>query len=211
MALTKRQKDILVGLLLGDGSLEFNGYRGTRLQIKQSFVKREYVERLFGEFENIVRTSPQERLDTHQWYFGTRYLSELTSFRETFYRDGRKVIPDSIFELVVSPISLAVWFMDDGTLDYRVKSHYSFSLSTDSFTREEVEALKEVLGCQFGIQASVQTPSSRGIRYPKLYIGKQGRDRFLGLVRPYILSCFSYKLPPATQLNPSETELFGAR
>ncbi len=38
--LTRVQRDILVGLLLGDGSLEFNGCRGTRLQVKQAAEKR---------------------------------------------------------------------------------------------------------------------------------------------------------------------------
>ena len=202
---------ILVGLLLGDGSLEFNGYRGTRLQIKQSAKKREYVEWLFDEFAEIVRTPPQERTDTKQWYFGTRYLAELTELRRIFYHNNRKVVPDIIIDLLVSPISLAVWFMDDGALDYRIKSHYSFSLSTDSFTVQEVTRLKDLLKFRFGITASVQTPSSRGTRYPKIYIGKDGREQFLRLVRPYVLSCFFYKLPPFSQLDPSETELLRAR
>ena len=86
--------------------------------------------------------------------------------------------------------------MDDGTLDYRIKSHYSFTYSTDAFTVKEVLRLKNVLLENFGIESSIQTPSSRGKKYTKLYIGKKGREQFEKIIRPYILNCFAYKLPP---------------
>lgn len=75
--LTKWQKDILIGLVLGDGNLEFNGCRGTRLQVKQEEKKQEYVIWLYNQFSTIVKTPPQQRRDTGQWYFGTRYYTEL--------------------------------------------------------------------------------------------------------------------------------------
>jgi intein-encoded DNA endonuclease-like protein len=198
MSLTQVQKDILVGSILGDGSLEFNGYHGARLQIKQSEAKGEYVNWLFKKFENLVRTAPKQRSDTNQWYFGTRYFKELKEFRDIFYQNGRKSIPKNISKFIRSPLTLSVWFMDDGSLDYREKSHFSFSLSTDSFSFNEVELLKAVLLKQFNIVSSIQTPSSRGKKYVKLYIGKHGRENFLKAIRPYVLKCFSYKLPPHT-------------
>jgi len=113
-----------------------------------------------------------------------------------FYLNGRKIVPENISTLIVSPLTLAVWFMDDGSLDYRVKSHYSFSFSTDAFKVKEVRLLQNVLKNRFKIESSIQTPSSRGKQYTKLYIGKDGRERFLKIISPYILSCFSYKIPP---------------
>jgi len=84
---------------------------------------------------------------------------------------------------------------DDGSLDFRVKSHYAFSLTTNAFTLDECKLLSDVLLKNFGVVSSVQYPICRGKRYPEIYIGKQGRDRFLKLVRPYIIPCFRYKLP----------------
>lgn len=75
--LTEQQRDVLVGLMLGDGSLEYNGYRGTRLQVKQSEAKKEYVFWLYGQFMHITKTPPQQRMDTRQWYFGTRFYTDL--------------------------------------------------------------------------------------------------------------------------------------
>ncbi|MFA6974790.1 MAG: hypothetical protein WC237_02430 [Candidatus Paceibacterota bacterium] len=196
MDLSQIQKDIIVGTLLGDGSLEYDKFKASRLQIKQADRKKEYVIWLYENLANLVRTLPKQRPDTLQWYFSTRSLRLLEEFRKIFYENRRKIVPHSIKNILNSPISLAVWFMDDGTLDYREKSHYSFSISADDFTVEETKLLQEALKENFGINSTIQTPSSRGKRYTKLYIGKNGRERFLEIVRPYILSCFMYKLPP---------------
>lgn len=200
--LTQKQKDIIVGTLLGDGSLEHDKFKASRLQIKQSERKKEYVMWLYENLANLVKTPPKQRPDTNQWYFSTRSLRSLEEFRKLFYENKRKIVPKSIKGLLQSPISLAVWFMDDGTLDYREKSHNSFSISADDFTVDEARLLREALEKRFGVISSIQTPSSRGKKYTKLYIGRDGRDRFLEIIRPYILSCFEYKLPPSYGLTP---------
>ena len=186
--ITERQKEIIVGTLLGDGYLEHDGFKASRLQIKQCDRKKDYVFWLYKELENLVRTPPKQRKDNQQWYFSTRSLLELDFFRNLFYRSGQKSVPTIIKDLLVSPLSLAVWFMDDGTLDYRVKSHYSFSISTDSFIESYVRLLQEILFEKFGIITSIQTPSCRGKKYVKLYVGKNGRDVFLSTIKPHILS-----------------------
>jgi hypothetical protein len=204
--LSKQQKDILMGLMLGDGHLEFNGYRGTRLQVKQSKEREEYVLWLYEHFKQFVKTSPQQRKDTQQWYFGTRFYEDFEEIRKNFYRDRIKIIPKDIDELFTSPLTLAVWFMDDGRLDYRVRSHHAYHISTDSFTKEDVQKLQKLLWKRFGIKSKTYMSLCRGKYYPKLYIGKDGRDAFEKCISSYILSCFRYKLPPTFEyLDPSET------
>ncbi len=185
--------------MLGDGNLEFNGYRGTRLQIKQSEEKKEYVFWLYRHFAELVRTPPQQRSDTNQWYFGTRAFVNFEDIRQLFYENRTKIIPNTITELFQSPLTLAVWFMDDGRLDYRAKSHYAYHISTDSFTESEVRQLQTLLLERFDIVAKTYLSLCRGKRYPKLYIGKEGRDLFTKTIAPHILPCFRYKLPPDYQ------------
>jgi hypothetical protein len=202
--LTKQQRDVLVGLMLGDGNLEHNGYRGARLQIKQSEERREYVFWLYSHFAQITRTPPQQRKDTRQWYFGTRFYEDLAEVRNNFYRNGRKVIPANIEELLDSQLAVAVWFMDDGRLDYRSKSHYAYHISTDSFAESNVKRLERLLLKKFGVVTKTYMSLCRGKRYAKLYIGKEGRDAFRAIVDPYLLPCFRYKSPShyTTTLTP---------
>jgi hypothetical protein len=196
--LTSQQREIIVGTILGDGSLEFGGYQGTRLQIKQKDSYKEYVFWLYEKLKNLCNSQPKQRKDNAEWYFGTRFLIELTEFYRTFYPKGKKIVPNEISRLINSPLALAVWYMDDGGLDWRPKSHYAFRLNTDSFNLEGVSRLKRMLKRNFGIESSIQNPTCRGKKYFKLYIGTQGRDKFLALIKPHLLKfkCFSHKLPP---------------
>lgn len=201
MALSQIQQYILMGLLLGDGCLERKS-KNSRLQVKQSVSKREYVFWLHSYFSEFVKTPPQQRKDTDQWYFATRSLPEFEIWKRVFYENKNKIVPKNIAQLLVSPISLTVWFMDDGSLDYREKSHYSFTYSTDSFSVKEVSLLKNALLKNFGIESTIQTPRSRGKKYTKLYIGKKGREQFIKIILPHILDCFAYKVPPYYNLTP---------
>lgn len=200
--ITKRQKNIIIGSVLGDGCLEFNGYRGTRLQIKQAKKNKEYVFWLYCELKNLCRSAPKQRKDTMQWYFSTRALDCLTNMQKIFYQNGMKVVPDKIGSLLSSSLSLAIWYMDDGSLDYRKKDHYSFSLSVDAFKKNDVIRLKNILKNNFDLTVSIQKPRSRQKRYFKLYIGASDRDNFLYLVQPYLLKCFFYKKPPSIIMPP---------
>ena len=135
----------------------------------------------------------------------TRYFPRLLELRQRFYQNGTKIIPPEIHHLLQNSLSVAVWYMDDGTLDWRIKDHYAFLLTTNCFTTEDNKRLVEVLKINFGVDAAVHLAFSRRKRYPRIYIGAKGRDRFCEIVRPFILSCFSYKLPPKNIPNPSET------
>ena len=107
-------------------------------------------------------------------------------------------MPVEIEKLLVHPLSLAVWFMDDGSLDFRPNSHYAFILHTEGFKKREITLLIETLKKNFGIKASIHKSSYRGRVKHKIYIGKDGRDTFYRLVKPHILSLFNYKLPNYT-------------
>lgn len=193
------QQEIILGTILGDGCLEFNGCVGTRLQIKQASRNKEYVFWLYAKLQNLCNSKPKLKKDTGQWYFSTRSLKNLTVVYEWFYKEGNKIIPNNIFQLLVSPLSLAVWYMDDGTLDYRPNSHCSFSIATHSFLLREAHILVNALRDNFSIEASVHNNFIRGIRYPRIYIGAKGRDKFIEIVSPYVLDCFKYKLPQHRQ------------
>lgn len=73
----------------------------------------------------------------------------MTKFHKFFYQNGKKVIPKNIEGLIKTPLTLAVWFMDDGTLDYRIKDHCAFHLCTNCFSKEEAGKLVDVLGKNF--------------------------------------------------------------
>ncbi|MEK9195246.1 MAG: hypothetical protein AAB975_02635 [Patescibacteria group bacterium] len=195
MNLTQKQKDIMVGTLLGDGYLSSKS-KDPHLELKQSDEKKEYVFWLYKELENLCTSAPKQRKDNNQWYVNTHCSSELMHLRYWFYPEGVKIVPRNIEKILVNPLSLAIWYMDDGTLDYREKDHYAFRLTTHSFTPNDNQRLVSVLNNNFEVDATVQSILIRGKRYPRIHIGVMGRDQFYNLVQPYILNCFKHKLPP---------------
>lgn len=199
--LTKRQEEILLGSILGDGGIYPSTSNETSCcyYTKQSKTRKGYLFWLYEELKSICCSSPKQRKDNGQWYLRSRYLKNFYSLRQKFYPHGVKIVPSDIETMLTSPLALAIWYMDDGTLDYRPGYHCSFLISTHSFSDYGVKKLVEVLGKNFGIKASMYKDIIRGISYPRIYIGAEGRNRFIKSISPYILKCFQYKLPQYRQ------------
>ena len=204
--ITPLQRAIIVGSILGDGGIYTRGkyskfdwikQKKAHFYFKQSIQYADYVFWFYNQLKNLCPSGPKQRKDNGQWYFYTSSSEELMVVRKKFYSDdGKKIIPKDIDSILTDPLSLAVWYMDDGSLDYRVKSHYNYALSSNCFSLAENKKLSEVLYKNFGITASVQNPLCRGVRYPELYIGVAGRDKFIKTIKSYLLPCFKKKIPP---------------
>ena len=146
--MTERQKQILTGMLLGDAHLERQrGALTARLKIEHSVAQSAYVEWKFDEWRDWVRTPPRERvrrnrLGTVSTNIGFSTLShvDFEEFRVRFYGNRRKVIP---MDLELTPLSMAVWFMDDGSR--KSSQCRGLYLNTQSFTASEVRLLQAVI------------------------------------------------------------------
>lgn len=203
---TKRQQKIILGSILGDGGVYVKrGYPRAYYTVKQSSKYCEYVEWLFSELRNLCPSEIKRRKDNGQLYFYSSPSEYLTKTQLLFYKDRIKRVPENIKETLKSPLSLAVWFMDDGTLDYRPKDHCAFHLCTNCFSREDTQILIDTLNENFGIVASLHYTLCRGKRHSRIYIGAKGRNRFIKLISPYILNCFKYKLPKY-RMNPQRLD-----
>jgi hypothetical protein len=75
--------------------------------------------------------------------------------------------------------------MDDG-----YKSVKGFYISTESFTLKENEFLVGILQNKFGLTCSVHKHTNGH----RIYIASTSKDKFVELVKPYILPIFNYKL-----------------
>ena len=109
--ISNRQEEIINGSLLGDGYLE---HRSGKARLRFRSVKKEYIEKMLLEMLNL--TTGKISLNAWKWrhyYFSTLSLLELNIYWNKFYKDGKKRIPIDI-EDFLTPLSLAIWVMDDG-------------------------------------------------------------------------------------------------
>lgn len=193
MELTKRQKAIMVGAILGDSSVE-KAWKNPRIRFAHSVKQKEYLFWKHDELQNIS-SKPALIKEKHwkmnkiyeSWQFNTHALSELHYYRDFFYQNGRKVIRKSIADLLVDPLSLAVWFMDDG---YKRNDCNALRLNTDSFSLPEQKLLQSVLKKNFGITSNMHKKGE----YWNIYIPQSSARQFVQIVQPYILPSLTYKI-----------------
>lgn len=196
LKLTRNQREVLVGMLLGDAHLETQDKGKTyRLKVEHKAAHRFYVEHLYRIFQKWVRTPPKTRL--HAATNGT--LCEMIGFQtyshgalrfygHQFYQDGRKRVPESI-KRWLTPKSLTYWFMDDGSLKWRHSR--AVILNTQCYQREEVERLSRLLQEKFGLDAK---PRKQREGYQICVLG-HSLTEFVKLIGPNLLPEMSYKIP----------------
>ena len=159
------------------------------LEINHSVRQRTYVDWKHRHLAELVSTPPKVRQGNGgrvAYRFVTRSLPELTPYYRRFYGSGMKVIPDDV-ELL--PLTLAVWFMDDGS-----RSRRAVYLNTQQFDLASQERLLGELWSQWGIAASL----NRDKHYHRIRISVAGTVRLARLIEPHLLPEFWYKLPQVT-------------
>lgn len=198
-SLTSTQHSVLVGSLLGDGSLRRQGNRkNAHLAVNHAFRSKEYVDWKYKHFQQYVRTPPKLRKGKGKrvaYRFFTRSIPIFTGYYEWFYSERKKCIPR---DLKLDPLILAVWFMDDGT-----KSRSACYLNTQSFTLKEQVFLQQLLKKTFGIQSTL----NRDKEYFRMRITTESTKWLTKHIGPFILPYFQYKLTN----DPVTTELERAR
>lgn len=192
----KRIQNIVYGLVLGDGFLspETKREKFSSLRLKYDDKYFSYVEWLHKELAPLGVSPIKIHTGYHQHRFDTQSSTWLGKVRRLFYPNGKKLIPKTIKKLIVDPISVAVWYMDDGNFDFRSKYHCNASFATYCFSNDDCNVLKEVLLENFGIHTSIHKSTMRGKEYYRLYVLARSTTDFMTLVRPYVLNCFSHKV-----------------
>ena len=95
VALTLEQHALIVGTLLGDGSMRCKA--NALLEVNHSARQRDYVDWKYQALRDLVSTPPQLRSTNGTrvaYRFVTRSLPALTPYYRMFYASGRKTVPD---------------------------------------------------------------------------------------------------------------------
>jgi hypothetical protein len=199
LRLRKKQKEILVGLLLGDACLETqNQGRTWRLKIEHSLKQKEYVDWLYEVFKGFVRTPPKVikkkigRKEYLNYGFSTLSVGNLRFFGFQFYGKERKKRIPRIIKKLLTPLALAVWFMNDGSR--KSNRHKTYVLHSLGFEKEDLKVLQEAFKEKFGIETHCHIQKKYRKPRWRLYIASKSSRKFRDLIEPHILPMFKYKL-----------------
>lgn len=202
LKLSGAQKDILVGLLLGDGCLETqNAGRTYRLKIEYSIKSEIYCRHIYEIFSDWVLTPPRIKLKTNGKHrseniaFSTVSHGAFRFYAQQFYRNGKKAVPVRIRKLLTSR-GLAYWYMDDGSI--KSKESKGVILNTHGFERADIGKLIDLLNESFKLKAW-ERKQRDGFQ---IYISGKSYEDFVSLTDEWIHPSMRYKIPKArrTQL-----------
>jgi hypothetical protein len=202
------QKSLIIGSLLGDGCLTIGrDSRNARFVERHSSEQLDYLvwkRNMLKPFttSNISKTESKEHsisgvacCTKDSYCFSTITHSYLTNLHNIFYRDGKKVVPSNL-DNMINGLVISIWICDDGCFTYDAKRGiYRLDLHTESFTyNENIYLCREVLSkffeCPFRINSRMYLS---GKAY---YICLSGKSKLINLVdkiKEFIPECMLYK------------------
>ena len=191
--LSSIQKEVLVGVLLGDGHLEKRG-NSYRIKFQQSNFHKDYIMHLYEIFKNLTKSEPKSKIiksfgkEQISWYFNTISHLDFKYYGELFYKEKKKIIPNNLDSLL-TPRGLAYWFMDDGGL----KSHQSKGviIHTDNFTLSEIESICGLFEKKWGLSSWPR----KQIDGSQIYISGKSYEKLRELIYPFLIEDMYYKFP----------------
>lgn len=201
LKLDSLQRNFVIGSLLGDGNLRFVGKnREASLIIDHGFNQKDYVLWKYQLLKNWVLTEPKsvnriyhkdkERILT-SFRFSTISHPEFTYWHNVFYNQGVKIIPKNIKDILVSPFSLAIWFMDDGN-----KNQQAVFLNTQQFSLEEQKVLQECLLKNFGLETTINKHwVYKGKQLYRIRVSTDSTKKMYLLVKDFLIPSMRYKFP----------------
>lgn len=205
---TQAQEQIIIGSIFGDGGLSKpkapnQNAKNPHLTLGHKKSQLEYLKFKFEVLKNL--TSNELTLAKNGYidekgyrrepfyYFRTinhQYFKKLRDY--VYIENGKnKVTKDLLNRL--QPLGLAIWYMDDGSLN-----KWRVSLSTVNFDEESVNQIISHLKNKYNLlwkKEPIRLKSGE-VRFRINLYKEGGSERFMKLISPWITDCMKYKLRP---------------
>lgn len=146
---------ILVGLLLGDGTLYQTDTGKTSIKFEYSYKRKDHILHLHQLLKDWTAAespslylSPKKGYKPHSYFFYTMSCEALNPLWDLFMKKGKKSIKPTLILDYLSVEGLAYWILDDGSLN---KSKGYMTLHTEGFNKSEVSLICKELNQKFSL------------------------------------------------------------
>ena len=187
--LSLEQRQVVLGTLLGDGSLTHSNGRNSSLRVSHCIAQEELLQRkmdILGKW--VTPSSPREELHLGkvQMNFSTYTHPDFTELYHQFYPEGKKIVPSFIPD-ELRPLGLATWFMDDGS---HMSKKRGIRFHVAGFPEESCWRLISLLS-RWSVKAHLGKTSGG---YCVLNVYGDESARFCKIVEPFMVPALRYKL-----------------
>nr|YP_010448251.1 hypothetical protein NRL16_pgp038 [Symbiochloris sp. SG-2018]UTQ75732.1 hypothetical protein [Symbiochloris sp. SG-2018] len=182
-------KQVLLGALLGDGSLRVQkNYKNARFQMRHSIIQKTYFDWKVSQLNEIAITKavalqgPDGFSTNKKLHFQSRALESLTTLYKITHHKNKLMIRRKWLNLM-NPLALMVWWFDDGSL---ISGRRQGVICTDSFDINSVKILSRYLKVVWGIETRVRLKSKKIPDQYRLFLNTSETIKFLKIILPCI-------------------------
>ena len=200
--LSDQQFQVVLGSLMGDGNLSPNrrGRNGARFRLGHGAKQAEYLEwktTLMGNIGHSVSENAK----------GARFvdftpLPELAELQRAVYLgDGKKFLSEEYLK-ALTPLALAIWYMDDGSFTVRSKGLQQrteggsgrIEICVEAMSEGSRMRLRDYLRDTHGLDVRLRVAGAAGKAV--LVFSTAATTKFQEMVAPYMAPSMEYKLLP---------------
>ena len=200
--LSEQQFQVVLGSLMGDGNLSPNrrDRNGVRFRLGHGAKQVDYLQwktDLLGNIKHTVREN-----DEGAEFVDFTPLPELGELRQAVYLgDGKKFLSEDYLK-ALTPLALAIWYMDDGSFTVRSKGLQQrtqggsgrIEICVEAMSEGSRERLSGYLRDTHGLDVRLRSAGTAGKSV--LVFSTAATAKFQELVAPYMAPSMEYKLLP---------------
>lgn len=166
--LTHIQKEILFGILLGDGYCrKLKNQKRASFLIDHSIKQKAYVDYIVSFFndipgrtyEHITGINKKTNKQYQCYCFSMNENLAFDFFRDNFYINNIKEIPIDLLEEYYTPIAMAFHYMDDGSF-----SKHTVTIATCGFRADQINLFRAFLLKKYNIETTIYKDKKISIR-----------------------------------------------
>jgi recombination protein RecA len=202
--LSDQQWQVLLGGLMGDGALSptRNGC-AARFRWGHGVKQAAYGDWKASLFANLTVSRSTNAKDAV--FHDVQPLPELAELREALYVGGKRKHLSEDYLKALTPLSLAIWYMDDGHFSVRAKGLQERTkdgsgrseICVQAFTPASQQRLVDYLADTWNLRPRLATRGAR--RQAVLTFPKDETAKLHALVAPFVHPSMQYKLLPRYQ------------
>lgn len=188
---TQEQRDAIIGILLGQGHVKKHG-NSYRIDIKYPESKKEllfWYKTILGNFVNVI----YKNNNSNNFSLQTATHNELSFFYKLFYENHKKIVREQLFNYV-TPLSLAIWFSDQG----EIKNHLTMKFNSNKLSKSDHEILQYILKVKFNVRTKICAYIRNNIEYYYLSVNKENSEKLTQIIKPYAIDWQSIKSSSTT-------------
>jgi len=187
------QWDVVRGSLLGDGSLSApkrSHSKGVKFRLGHGVKQRDYLKWKMSLLGNIPGSYWEN--DDGDSFWDSTPLPELHDLRRRAYQIGVKQF-DAAYLESLSPLALALWYLDDGNLTVRgARESGRIAICVEAMSIDTQQRLVTMLRDRFSVEAKLHEVRSQSF----LRMERDATDTFHALIASYVHPSMEHKLLP---------------